>query len=175
MMDLAREYTIVVVTHNMQQAARVSSYATFMLAGSRAWGGSSSSTRRATFPETRETREPRIIWPDLARCLRAMKRSWSSGRAQLGTLPRCWPAALCEDGIRLCAPEPSQMLPPLAVQMLRELDLDIRLVMVMRVGDVEQRYGEIIFIAKEGLAADSRIDLPRGRLCESRVHRLHPR
>ena len=32
MEDLAREYTIVVVTHNMQQAARVSAHAAFMLA-----------------------------------------------------------------------------------------------------------------------------------------------
>lgn len=32
MMDLAREYTIIVVTHNMQQAARVSAYSAFMLA-----------------------------------------------------------------------------------------------------------------------------------------------
>lgn len=31
MMELAREYTIVVVTHNMQQAARVSEHAAFML------------------------------------------------------------------------------------------------------------------------------------------------
>lgn len=31
MTDLARDYTIVVVTHNMQQAARVSGYAAFML------------------------------------------------------------------------------------------------------------------------------------------------
>ncbi len=33
MRDLAREYTIVVVTHNMQQAARVSDFTVFMLAG----------------------------------------------------------------------------------------------------------------------------------------------
>ncbi len=33
MRDLAREYTIVVVTHNMQQAARVSDLTVFMLAG----------------------------------------------------------------------------------------------------------------------------------------------
>ncbi len=33
MTDLARDYTIVVVTHNMQQAARVSHYTAFMLAG----------------------------------------------------------------------------------------------------------------------------------------------
>lgn len=32
MTDLVREYTIVIVTHNMQQAARVSSHAAFMLA-----------------------------------------------------------------------------------------------------------------------------------------------
>jgi phosphate transport system ATP-binding protein len=33
MTELKREYTIVVVTHNMQQASRVSDYAAFMLAG----------------------------------------------------------------------------------------------------------------------------------------------
>ncbi|MBF6599441.1 MAG: phosphate ABC transporter ATP-binding protein [Dehalococcoidia bacterium] len=33
MRDLARELTIVIVTHNMQQAARVSDYTAFMLAG----------------------------------------------------------------------------------------------------------------------------------------------
>ncbi len=33
MSDLAKEYTIVLVSHNMQQAARVSMYAAFMLAG----------------------------------------------------------------------------------------------------------------------------------------------
>jgi phosphate transport system ATP-binding protein len=33
MTELARDYTIVVVTHNMQQAARVSDFAAFMLAG----------------------------------------------------------------------------------------------------------------------------------------------
>ncbi len=33
MTDLARDYTIVIVTHNMQQAARVSHYTAFMLAG----------------------------------------------------------------------------------------------------------------------------------------------
>jgi phosphate transport system ATP-binding protein len=33
MSDLARDYTIVIVTHNMQQAARVSDYTAFMLAG----------------------------------------------------------------------------------------------------------------------------------------------
>ena len=33
MRELSREYTIVVVTHNMQQAARVSDYTAFMLAG----------------------------------------------------------------------------------------------------------------------------------------------
>ncbi|MFZ8843232.1 phosphate ABC transporter ATP-binding protein PstB [Thermoflexus sp.] len=33
MQELAREYTIVIVTHNMQQAARVSDYTAFMLAG----------------------------------------------------------------------------------------------------------------------------------------------
>ncbi len=33
MRDLARDYTIVIVTHNMQQAARVSDYTAFMLAG----------------------------------------------------------------------------------------------------------------------------------------------
>ena len=31
MRELVREYTIVVVTHNMQQAARVSDYTAFML------------------------------------------------------------------------------------------------------------------------------------------------
>jgi phosphate transport system ATP-binding protein len=33
MRELAQEYTIVIVTHNMQQAARVSDRAAFMLAG----------------------------------------------------------------------------------------------------------------------------------------------
>ena len=33
MLDLQSRYTIVVVTHNMQQAARISSRAAFMLAG----------------------------------------------------------------------------------------------------------------------------------------------
>jgi phosphate transport system ATP-binding protein len=33
MMDLKQEYTIVIVTHNMQQAARVSDYTGFMLLG----------------------------------------------------------------------------------------------------------------------------------------------
>ena len=33
MRELSREYTIVIVTHNMQQAARVSDYTAFMLAG----------------------------------------------------------------------------------------------------------------------------------------------
>ena len=33
MESLAKEYTIVVVTHNMQQAARVSNYSAFMLSG----------------------------------------------------------------------------------------------------------------------------------------------
>jgi phosphate transport system ATP-binding protein len=33
MRDLARDYTIVIVTHNMQQAARVSDYTAFMLSG----------------------------------------------------------------------------------------------------------------------------------------------
>jgi phosphate transport system ATP-binding protein len=33
MRELAREYTIVIVTHNMQQAARASDYTAFMLAG----------------------------------------------------------------------------------------------------------------------------------------------
>jgi phosphate transport system ATP-binding protein len=33
MRELTREYTIVIVTHNMQQAARVSDYTAFMLAG----------------------------------------------------------------------------------------------------------------------------------------------
>jgi phosphate transport system ATP-binding protein len=33
MRDLARDLTIVIVTHNMQQAARVSDYTAFMLAG----------------------------------------------------------------------------------------------------------------------------------------------
>lgn len=38
MSDLARDYTIVSVTHNMQQAARVSHYAAFMLADERRTG-----------------------------------------------------------------------------------------------------------------------------------------
>jgi len=33
MVELAREYTIVIVTHNMQQAARVADRTAFMLAG----------------------------------------------------------------------------------------------------------------------------------------------
>ena len=33
MRELSEEYTIVVVTHNMQQAARVSDYTAFLLAG----------------------------------------------------------------------------------------------------------------------------------------------
>jgi phosphate transport system ATP-binding protein len=33
MMELKNDYTIVIVTHNMQQASRVSDYTTFMLAG----------------------------------------------------------------------------------------------------------------------------------------------
>jgi phosphate transport system ATP-binding protein len=33
MRDLARDLTIVIVTHNLQQAARVSDYTAFMLAG----------------------------------------------------------------------------------------------------------------------------------------------
>jgi phosphate transport system ATP-binding protein len=33
MKDLKQEYTIVIVTHNMQQAARVSDYTGFMLLG----------------------------------------------------------------------------------------------------------------------------------------------
>ena len=33
MRELAEDYTIVVVTHNMQQAARVSDYTAFLLAG----------------------------------------------------------------------------------------------------------------------------------------------
>ncbi len=33
MRDLARRYTLVIVTHNMQQAARSSGMAAFMLAG----------------------------------------------------------------------------------------------------------------------------------------------
>ena len=33
MTELKRDYTIVVVTHNMQQASRVSDYTAFMLAG----------------------------------------------------------------------------------------------------------------------------------------------
>jgi phosphate transport system ATP-binding protein len=33
MLDLKQEYTIVIVTHNMQQAARVSDYTGFMLLG----------------------------------------------------------------------------------------------------------------------------------------------
>jgi phosphate transport system ATP-binding protein len=33
MQDLKRKYTIVIVTHNMQQAARVSDWACFMLLG----------------------------------------------------------------------------------------------------------------------------------------------
>ena len=33
MADLKREYTIVIVTHNMQQAARVSDYTAFMYLG----------------------------------------------------------------------------------------------------------------------------------------------
>ncbi len=57
MMDLAREYTIVVVTHNMQQAARVSSYAAFMLAGESGVG------RLIEFDETsnifRKPKDPR--------------------------------------------------------------------------------------------------------------------
>jgi len=32
-MDLKKDYTIVIVTHNMQQAARVSDYAGFFLMG----------------------------------------------------------------------------------------------------------------------------------------------
>jgi phosphate transport system ATP-binding protein len=38
MTDLARDYTIVTVTHNMQQAARVSHYTAFMLANERRTG-----------------------------------------------------------------------------------------------------------------------------------------
>jgi len=38
MTDLARDYTIVIVTHNMQQAARVSHYTAFMLADERRTG-----------------------------------------------------------------------------------------------------------------------------------------
>jgi phosphate transport system ATP-binding protein len=33
MQDLKEKYTIIIVTHNMQQAARVSDYANFMLLG----------------------------------------------------------------------------------------------------------------------------------------------
>ena len=33
MRELAREYTIVIVTHNMQQAARVSDYTAFLMIG----------------------------------------------------------------------------------------------------------------------------------------------
>jgi phosphate transport system ATP-binding protein len=33
MRNLAQEYTIIIVTHNMQQAARVSDMAAFLLAG----------------------------------------------------------------------------------------------------------------------------------------------
>jgi len=33
MMDLKKEYTVIIVTHNMQQAARVSDYTGFMLLG----------------------------------------------------------------------------------------------------------------------------------------------
>jgi phosphate transport system ATP-binding protein len=33
MMELRKDYTILIVTHNMQQAARVSDYAGFMLLG----------------------------------------------------------------------------------------------------------------------------------------------
>ena len=33
MRELAREYTVIIVTHNMHQAARVSDYTAFLLAG----------------------------------------------------------------------------------------------------------------------------------------------
>ncbi len=86
-----------------------------------------------------------------------------------GHLAALLSTALCEERIRLCAPEPSRVLHPLAVRMLLELNLDIRELMVLRVVDLEQRYREIIFIAEEGFTADSRIDLPRGRLSEWRL------
>jgi phosphate transport system ATP-binding protein len=39
MQDLVKNYAIVIVTHNMQQAARVSDYAGFMLSDERIRGG----------------------------------------------------------------------------------------------------------------------------------------
>jgi hypothetical protein len=83
-----------------------------------------------------------------------------------GHLAALLAAALCEERIVLCTPEPSRMLHPLAVQMLRELNIDINELIVKRVGELAQRYREIIFIAEEGFTASSRIDLPKGRLCE---------
>ena len=38
MRDLVEKYTIIIVTHNMQQAARVSDYTAFMLADERRVG-----------------------------------------------------------------------------------------------------------------------------------------
>ena len=38
MRDLQRDYTIIIVTHNMQQAARVSDYTAFLLAGEEGYG-----------------------------------------------------------------------------------------------------------------------------------------
>lgn len=48
MASLARDYTIIAVTHNMQQAARVSEYTAFMLAGEERIG------RLVEFGETKQ-------------------------------------------------------------------------------------------------------------------------
>ena len=68
MQELARDYTIVIVTHNMQQAARVSDRTAFFTAevddaaacGTAAW---SSSTRPAASSPTRPTSAPRTTSP----------------------------------------------------------------------------------------------------------------
>jgi phosphate transport system ATP-binding protein len=53
--DLQKDYTIVIVTHNMQQAARVSGYTAYMLLGEMIEFGATSSL--FTRPQRRQTED----------------------------------------------------------------------------------------------------------------------
>ena len=53
--ELKNDYTIVIVTHNMQQAARVSDYTAFMYLGD--WSSSTRPSKIFTAPRDRRTQD----------------------------------------------------------------------------------------------------------------------
>lgn len=73
---------------------------------------------------------------------------------------------LCEGRMRLCSPEPARVIHPIAITVLRELEIEIREFRVYRVAELEPRYRNIVFIAEDGFTARSRIDLPKGKVHE---------